>query len=212
MIRSTLRCLYLHGFKSGPQSHKAQLMTAFFKEHDAQHQLVVPTLPVEPKAAIELAKQHYLTMMEDVGEEHCLVVGSSLGGFYATWLLEHHGGQAVVINPAIRPYELLTDYIGVNHNYHTGESFVVTADYLDQMLEIDVPALSHPERCLLLQQTGDETLDYREACKKYLASPSIIEGGGDHSYQGFDWRIPTLLHFAQRTRCQTERHGPNSKS
>jgi len=198
MIPTHLRCLYLHGFKSGPASTKAQQTQAFFDVHGAGQQIEIPQLPHEPSLACQLAEQHYRAMVNEVGEANCLLIGSSLGGYYATYLQEKLGGRAALINPAVKPYELLTDYLGENTNYYSDETFVVTEDYLVELKDIEVANISQPQRLLLLTQTHDETLDYRQGTEKYLKSPSIIEYGGNHSYQNFEQRIPTILHFAQK--------------
>lgn len=197
MISSQLHCLYLHGFKSGPTSTKAQQTKAFFEAQGAGDQIQIPQLPHEPQAACELAETMYEALIKKVGAEHVWTLGSSLGGYYATYLVERHGGKGVLINPAVRPYELLTHYLGENTNYYNDETFTVTEDYLEQLQAIEIATLSRPEAFLLLTQTHDETLDYRQAVEKYMKSSSIIEYGGDHSYQNFEQRIPTILHFAQ---------------
>lgn len=197
MIPSQLQCLYLHGFKSGPASTKAQQMLAFFDAHNAAQQIHIPQLPHEPSEACVLAEKHYAALVEKAGAENCLLIGSSLGGYYATYLQEKYGGRAALINPAVKPYELLTDYLGENTNYYSDETFIVTEAYLEQLKAIEVVDISQPQSLLLLTQTHDETLDYRQGVEKYLESPSIIEYGGDHSYQNFEQRIPTILHFAQ---------------
>ena len=190
--------MYLHGFKSGPTSTKAQQIKAFFESQGAAQQIHIPQLPHEPALACELASSLYKALVADVGEENCLLVGSSLGGYYATYLLETYGGRAALINPAVKPYELLTDYLGENTNYYSDETFIVTEDYLHQLKSIEVAVIGQPDDVLLLTQTHDETLDYRQGVEKYLKSPSVIEYGGDHSYQNFEQRIPTILQFAQR--------------
>jgi len=203
MIPSQLQCLYLHGFKSGPASAKAQQTLAYFQAHGAGEQIHIPQLPHEPEQACALAADLYTKLIAKVGEENCLLIGSSLGGFYATYLQNRFGGFAALINPAVRPYELLHDYLGENTNYYSDETFMVTEDYLHQLKAMDVTTLRQPERFLLLTQTHDETLDYHQAVQKYLKSLCIIEYGGDHSYQNFEHRIPTILHFAQQSLGQT---------
>ena len=197
MIPRELRCLYLHGFKSGPASLKAQQMLSVFRQQGAEPQITIPQLANEPAHAQAQMDSLYQGLIEEVGEQHVFLIGSSLGGFYATYLVEKWGGRAVLINPAIRPHELLGDYLGENTHYYSDETFMVTEDYLHQLKALYCETLTDPQRFLLLQQIHDETLDYREAVAKYSASPAIIEYGGDHSYQQFEKRIPTILRFAQ---------------
>jgi predicted esterase YcpF (UPF0227 family) len=124
-----------------------------------------------------------------------MLIGSSLGGYYATYLANHYGLRAALINPAVRPYLLLRDYLGEQRNYHTGAVHEVTEAQMQELLDIEVKELAAPENFLVMLQTGDETLDYREAATKYAESRLKIHEGGDHSYQGFDDELPQLFAF-----------------
>ena len=196
MIPETLRCLYLHGFKSGPSSVKAQQTMDFFAQHDRAQNLHIPQLPAEPAKAIDDAQFLYEQLIDEVGVDNCLVIGSSLGGYYASYLVERLGGRAALINPAVRPYELLQDYLGENENLYNGEKFIVTPSYLTELLDIEVMPLKQPKHHFLLVKTHDETLDAMAAVKKYQASPSIIEYGGNHSYDDYPKRLPSIINFA----------------
>ena len=196
MIPKTLRCLYLHGFRSGPSSVKAQQTMSLFAQYDMAQNLHIPQLPPEPSTAIDDAQFLYEQLIDEVGVDNCLVIGSSLGGYYASYLVERFGGRAALINPAVRPYELLQDYLGENENLYNGEKFIVTPDYIEALKAIDVSPLACPEHHLLLVKTHDETLDAMAAVKKYQASPSIIEYGGNHSYDDYSKRLPSILNFA----------------
>jgi len=198
MIPDTLRCLYLHGFRSGPSSTKAQQTLSWFAENDVAQNIHIPQLEADPTDAINQAQFLYEQLIDEVGVENCLVIGSSLGGYYASYLIERFGGRAVLINPAVRPYELLQDYLGEMENFYNGETFTVTEDYLDALKAIDSATLSYPERHLLLVQTHDETLDAMEAVAKYINSPSIIEYGGDHSYVNYPKRLSSILNFVSQ--------------
>ena len=196
MIPESLRCLYLHGFRSGPSSVKAQQTVRYFAQFDVAQNLHVPQLSAEPARAIDEAQFLYEQLIDEVGVDNCLVIGSSLGGYYASYLVERFGGRAALINPAVRPYELLQDYLGENENLYNGEKFIVTPSYLTQLTDIEVMPLQYPKHHLLLVKTHDETLDAMEAVKKYQASPSIIEYGGNHSYDDYAKRLPSILNFA----------------
>ncbi|WP_283789033.1 YqiA/YcfP family alpha/beta fold hydrolase [Bermanella sp. WJH001] len=196
MIPETLRCLYLHGFKSGPSSVKAQQTLHLFAEFDVAQNLHIPQLSPEPARAIDEAQFLYEQLIDEVGVDNCLIIGSSLGGYYASYLVERFGGRAALINPAVRPYELLQDYLGENENLYNGEKFIVTPSYLTELLEIEVMPLKQPKHHFLLVKTHDETLDAMAAVKKYQASPSIIEYGGNHSYDDYPKRLPSIINFA----------------
>jgi uncharacterized protein len=122
-------------------------------------------------------------------------VGSSLGGFYATYLAEKHGAKAVLINPAIKPHEGLRGYLGAQKNLHTGEPYELTEAHLREWQALEVARVT-PSRYLLLVETGDEVLDYREAVRHYAGADQVVMQGGDHSLQSFPNHLPRILEFA----------------
>lgn len=188
--------VYLHGFRSSPQSVKAQAMVRAVAALPAASRpaLVVPDLGHRPAAAI----RHVLDIVareRDPGAPLAFV-GSSLGGYYATHLAERLGARAVLINPAIRPFQDLEPYRGTQTNLYTGESFEVTNEHFDELRALAVPRITLPGRYFLLVQTGDEVLDYREAVAFYGGAWQYVQGGGDHAFQGFDAQIPAILRFA----------------
>ena len=130
------------------------------------------------------------------GAERLTFVGSSLGGFYATYLAERYGARAVLINPALRPYQDLAPYLGAQRNLYTGEEYELTVEHFAQLVVLQVPRITRPERYLLLVQTGDEILDYRAALTYYAGAWQFVEGSGDHGYRGFEEQIPVILRFA----------------
>ena len=128
------------------------------------------------------------------GREYALV-GSSLGGYYATWFVEKHGCRAVLINPAITPHVGLEAYLGPQKNLHTGEPYELTRMHLAGWRRLLVDRVD-PEKYLLLLETGDEVLDWREAARKYEGARASIRDGGDHSLQGFPDHLERILAFA----------------
>jgi predicted esterase YcpF (UPF0227 family) len=99
------------------------------------------------------------------------------------------------VNPAVRPYELFEDYLGPNTNPYTGEEYELTMDHVNKLRQLEVGAITNPDRYLLMLQTGDEVLDYKQAMEKYAAVPSIVEEGGGHEFMGFDRHLETVLAF-----------------
>ncbi len=183
--------LYLHGFNSSPLSFKAQaLLSAWRGAGLPVEQLYVPALPNDPQQAIALAGS-WLQERDDV-----LVVGSSLGGCYATFLAEKHGCKALLINPAVRPWLRFHQYLGPQQNYTTGERWELTTAHVEALAQLETPPPQNPERFWVWLQTGDETLDYRDAADFYRGCRLEVQEGGDHAYQGFEARIPELLAFA----------------
>lgn len=188
-------CVYLHGFLSSPDSKKAQELVQYFKQHNMQGQLLVPALSFEPQEAIQQALAAIRSLQTQEGIEQVFVMGSSLGGFYATYLGQTENLKAVLVNPAVRPFELLDKYLGPNKHYYDGQTYVLEMKHIEQLKALDIPHLNHPDNFLLLQQTGDETLDYRQASAKYLSCPSWLEAGGNHSFEGFIDRLEMIFTF-----------------
>jgi uncharacterized protein len=180
--------VYLHGFNSSPQSHKAQLLARYMAQLGLASKYACPALP-------PLASQAIREIESRLTNEAACFVGSSLGGFYATYLAEKHRAKAVLINPAIKPHEGLRAYIGSQKNLHTGEPYELTESHLRQWQALELPRVT-PSRYLLLVETGDELLDYREAVQRYAGAEQIVVQGGDHSLQSFPKHLPRILDFA----------------
>ena len=181
--------LYLHGFTSGPQSHKALALGARMRERGLGDRFLLPQLPAAPAEAIALA--------EDLVARHgvTMVVGSSLGGYYATWLAEKFDLKAVLVNPAVVAHLSLQKYIGPQRWLYTGETFDFTLDHVEQLRAIAVPVLTRPQRFWLLVEEGDETLDYRDAVRRYTGARQTVLPGGDHSFTRWnDYLDPIIDH------------------
>jgi uncharacterized protein len=187
--------IYLHGFNSSPGSHKAQLIKRYLAQRDLGQQYSCPALPHLPQRAIAVVEAE----IAKHPRESIALVGSSLGGFYATYLAERHDLRAVLINPAVHPQQGLRAFLGPQANLHTHEQYELTEEHLRQMEQLYLPRID-ARRYLLLVETLDEVLDYREAVKKYEGARQIVIEGGDHSLQSFPDHIPLILEFAQLTR------------
>jgi uncharacterized protein len=183
--------VYLHGFNSTPSSHKATYLKRYLEDRGLGGHYACPALPHLPDEAVAAAEA---AMGEHPGAQ-VTFVGSSLGGFYATHLAEKHGAKAVLINPAITPHIGLRAYLGVQRNFHTGAEYRLTERHLAQW-EKQFAHSIHPERYLLLVETGDEVLDYREAVAKYRGARQLVIKGGDHTLQSFPEHIPLIMQFA----------------
>jgi uncharacterized protein len=185
-----LNLLYLHGFNSAAASHKAQVLQSHMSSLGYGAQFFAPDLPHRPAQAIALLESLIARLP---GKP--TVVGSSLGGYYATYLAERHGLNAVLINPAVAPYRLLASLLGTQKNYYTGEQYELTAQHLTELQELEQDSL-HPERYFLLLQTGDEVLDYRDALTRYAGAKQTVIPGGDHGFQQFEHYLDDILAFS----------------
>ena len=181
--------LYIHGFNSSSRSHKATVMAEYCAEHRADIKVLTPQLPSFPQQAA-LYLQQLVEQYKD--QDEIALVGSSLGGYLSTWLNSHYGFKAVVVNPAVKPYELLVDYLGEQVNPYTNERYVLETKHIDELKALDVPAITKPSDFWLLQQTEDEVLDYRQAVEKYQGATQTVAEGGDHSFVGFE-RYPQQI-------------------
>ena len=189
----TKKLLYLHGFNSSPQSHKAQLISRYMQERDSLNLLICPQIPAVPDEARLFLEQLVEETLDDC---HLSFAGSSLGGYYATYLAEKYSGSAVLINPSVKPYETLRRYLGENKFYFDDSCWNFDETHIQQLKDMDVDNVTRVERYFVLLQTGDETLDYREAASKFKHAECIIEQGGNHSFIDLERFIPKIMQFS----------------
>ena len=185
----TSAIVYLHGFNSSPQSFKAAQTRDYFSWHFPELQIVIPQMPFDPQVALSMARAAIPVNSAPA------FIGSSMGGFYANILAEELSARAVLINPAVRPYELLRDYLGLQVNDTTGEKFTLEERHMLELQRMDTGVPSEPHKRLLLTQTADETLDFLDAASQFHASPAIIEYGGNHSFEGYERWLPRIADF-----------------
>ena len=189
---TTTHVLYLHGFRSSPQSAKAQQVASVMASQFAHITWCCPQLPPSPKAAATLMAD----LTADWPTNRMAVIGSSLGGFYATWLAAQRGCKAALLNPAVDPARDLAKYIGDQTLWHTpAERFYFAPEFVAELRALEVGPLPHPERVWVLIAKGDEVLDWREMTARYLGSQQVVLEGGDHAISDFAQHLPRLLAF-----------------
>lgn len=182
--------LYIHGFNSSPQSQKARQLQAVMTHLGLAQHLCLPALHHHPEQAIAQLEAAIVALGRP------LLVGSSLGGYYATHLAERHGLKALLINPAVLPHGRFDGYLGPQKNHYSGEEWELTQAHVTALAALEVPPPLDGARYQVWLQTGDETLDYQVAARFYRACALRIEAGGDHGFQGFARQLPALLAFA----------------
>ena len=187
---TTTHLLYLHGFRSSPQSAKARLMAQHMAEHHPDVVWLCPQLPPSPRDAMHLVTQATQYWPAD----SMAVVGSSLGGFYATWVAEQRDCKAALLNPAINPARDLEKYIGEQTQFHAPEEhFYFKADYVQELRELECGALRQPQNYLAIIAKGDEVLDWHEMHTRYAAANILLLEGGDHALSNFADLLPAVI-------------------
>jgi predicted esterase YcpF (UPF0227 family) len=189
---TTTHLLYLHGFGSSPASNKASMMAAAVAKRHPQVIWDCPALNPSPEQAM-------LEVMQRVAcwpKVSMAVVGSSLGGFYATWLAERLGCKAVLLNPAVHPARDLQAYIGHNKFWHEPQqSFLFDPAYVAQLQAQEIAHISHPERYYAVIARGDEVLDWREMSTHYPGATIKLLNAGDHALSDFAQHLDEILDF-----------------
>jgi predicted esterase YcpF (UPF0227 family) len=183
--------LYLHGFLSSPASQKAREAQRYAQECGLQDRLTIPALDAGPAATIA-------ALQDWIAGQDCAslgVIGSSLGGFYASVLAESHDLPVVLINPAVQPHQYWRSYLGSHRNYHTDSIHEVTAQHVAELEALDPGRVSRPENYLVFLQRQDEVLDYQQAVNRFGVEQCIIRDDGSHAYEGFRAELPVAFRF-----------------
>lgn len=189
---ATTHLLYLHGFRSSPLSVKAQQMAEHVRVHHPQLHWLCPALSVSPGEA--MAAVH--SACETWPKESVVVMGSSLGGFYATVLAQQWGCRAVLLNPAVRPHLHAAHLVGVFPQWHDPrESVEFKAAYLDDLRAMEPQGLVDPQRLMTIVATGDEVLDAAELMHYYRQTQLHVQEGGDHALSDFPSFLPAIDRF-----------------
>jgi uncharacterized protein len=183
--------IYLHGFRSGPASFKARLLESALQARGLGAQWWCPQLSASPREAVDAVRSRL--------QSSDVLIGSSLGGFYATVLAEETGCKAVLLNPAVRPERDLRFFIGTHASYHdSAVPFIFTAEHVAE-LEVMATALpsvlTQANRYLLLAATGDEVLSYAEMTARFPQAQLKRIDGSNHAISEFADYLPLVLAF-----------------
>ena len=184
--------VYLHGFISAPRSRKATVLGDYVRGCVSGVEYAVPALDHRPARAIAQVED----ACRRIPVADLTLVGSSLGGFYATVMAERLGCRAVLLNPAVHPHTHFHRYLGAQRNLYTGEEFVLTQAHVDELRAMDPGAITRPARYWLIVETGDEVLDYREAVAYYDGACQTVVQGGDHALSSFPEHVPDIVDWA----------------
>ena len=183
--------VYVHGFLSSPKSYKAQISKNYFQQHHSDLTFICPQLSSYPGEAVSQLKTTVENLTGDV-----FAIGSSLGGYWSTYGVEKGWfKKAVLVNPAVDPHTRFHEFINTPlKSYSSDDVYLLTQQHLNELVATNV-TITKPDAYWLMLQTGDETLDYRQAQARYNACQQYVEDGGDHSFQNFEKHLPEIARF-----------------
>ena len=191
MTVHTTHLLYLHGFRSSPQSAKARTTAAWLQRHRPDVTWWCPQLPPSPREAMQLLFERLATWPAD----RTGVIGSSLGGYYATAVAERFGCRSVLLNPAVNPARDLVAAIGETTAWHSDQRFLFRAAFIDELRAIEPAALTRLERYFAVIAKGDEVLSWVEMSERYRGGKVKLLDGGDHALSDFEDHLPEVMTF-----------------
>jgi predicted esterase YcpF (UPF0227 family) len=194
--------LYLHGFRSSPRSTKARKVAAWVGAHRPDIVWHCPQLPPSPRAAMA----GVLETLARWPHDRMAVIGSSLGGYYATAVAERTGCHAVLLNPAIEPARDLAQQIGATTAWHSDEPFFFQPEFIDELRALAVPALTRPERYFAIIAKGDEVLSWHDMLGRYRDANVKLLEGSDHALCDFDDHLPDVVRFLGLEAVQPPAH------
>ena len=176
------KILYLHGFASSANSTKALQLEKYIEHHTKQTNILIPNIENNILKAVD--QINFLMQTE----KPTALIGSSLGGFYGTYFAEEYGVKFIGINPAVMPPAQMSQYLGENKNYSTGEKFIIDQDQLDLLdaMSAKIKSIKSNFNYMVLLQSSDQVLDYRAALGFYKGAYLDVSYGGSHSFENFE--------------------------
>lgn len=183
--------IYIHGFLSSPLSEKAEETRLYILQQNLSVDFVAPELSNYPMEAFVQLRE----LIERQPKRKIALIGSSMGGFMATALAHEYAIKAVLVNPAVRPAALIQHYLGQNTNPYTQVQFILGPEHIEELDQLTLDKVTQPASFLVLLQTGDETLDYRQAVDYYHGCRQLVEEGGDHRFQDYQQHLSVVFKF-----------------
>ena len=184
---------YIHGFLSGPNAVKSTILKNYIKEHHPTLNFIAPDFPDTPKEAY-LSLINFFDGLQKKDPDIALV-GSSMGGFFATFLSGKYGFKAVLVNPCVHPQDYFKDLIGEHVNEVTGTKFILRPEMIETLQLLDKNLKFNPQNLKVFLQEGDEVLDYKKAQNFYAQSAVTILQGGCHAFSDFETILPEVISF-----------------
>jgi len=188
--------VYLHGFRSSPNSTKAVMTGKAVKalsSADQSYEWYCPQLLASPKISLEMVSKH----IDQTKFDRLAIIGSSLGGFYTNYLAEKYQCKGIALNPAVYAARELEPHVGMMTTYDSEEPFDFKAEYIDELRALQVDPITDPERYFLIAAKGDELLDWKEMAAFYPGAKQLILEGGDHGISDYANHLPAVIDFIQ---------------
>ncbi len=195
-MASTL-LVYLHGFRSSPNSSKAVMTrdaVRVLSDTKDRYEWYCPQLLASPKESMEMV----INRIDQSPTDHIVVIGSSLGGFYANYLAEKYECKGIILNPAVRAAKELKPHVGMMTAYDSDEPFDFRAQYIDELLALQVEKITRPERYFLICAKGDELLDWKEMVQFYCGAQQLVLDGSDHGLSEYANHLPAVIQFIKK--------------
>ena len=186
--------LYFHGFKSSSDSTKAKDLHKFISRRTRNTILITPNIHDN----FHDAHDQIINLIES-NQPNVFFMGSSLGGYYASFFSQKYNKKAVLINPAIPPLKDLAMHLGKNKNYSNGNKFIITKNDIDYIRSLSYKKILKPKNLMILLESGDEILNYNDTSSYFSGSHIDILYGGDHSYSSFKEKFNKIQDFLKIT-------------
>ena len=184
--------LYFHGFASSSNSNKAKILKKYISKNYKNAEIIIPDIDNNFKLAV-----NQIYKLIDSARHSIVFIGSSLGGYYASYFSSKFKTKSVLINPAIPPLKDFEMYLGENENYSTGEKFVITPEDIRYIRKMSYKKYANAKNTYVLLESGDEVLNYKEAAKYFSGSYLDIIYGGSHSYESLDEKLENIVNFIE---------------
>ena len=186
--------LYFHGFKSSSDSTKAKDLHKFISRRTRNTILITPNIHDN----FHDAHDQIINLIES-NQPKIFFMGSSLGGYYASFFSQKFNKKAVLINPAIPPLKDFEMHLGKNKNYSNGNKFIITKNDIDYIRSLSYKKILKPKNLMILLESGDEILNYNDTSSYFSGSHIDILYGGDHSYSSFKEKFNKIQDFLKIT-------------
>lgn len=186
--------VYLHGFRSSPRSSKAVMTGEAIRSMTTEENPIewyCPQLLASPRESMDMVEKH----IQDSIHDRLVVIGSSLGGYYANYLAEKYDCKGVALNPAVRAPKELASHVGMLTSYDTNEPYDFRPEYIGQLKDLQVECITNPARYFLMAAKGDELLDWQEMVDFYKGAEQLVLEGSDHGISEYSDHLPKVLNF-----------------